>query len=38
MDNNTYKELIIELVKDMTDNKLLKSVFYIIQKLMGQGY
>lgn len=38
MDNDTYKELIIELVKGMTDSEMLKSLFYIVQKIVGRGF
>lgn len=32
-----YKQLIIELVKRIEDENLLKSLFYIIQKIFGRG-
>ncbi len=38
MSNEDYKEIIIELVKNMTDTETLKSLFYIIQKIVGRGY
>lgn len=33
MDDNDYKKLTIELVKRINDSEMLKSLFYIIQKL-----
>jgi|GEM_PF-5849164 hypothetical protein len=38
MSNEDYKEIIIELIKNMTDNETLRSLFYIIQKIVGRGY
>lgn len=32
-----YKELIISLIQKIDDNKLLESIFYIIQKIIGRG-
>ena len=33
MDDNDYKKLTIELIKRINDSEMLKSLFYIIQKL-----
>lgn len=38
MNDEFYKELIIELVKDLSDSETLKALFYIIQKIVGRGY
>ena len=38
MTNEDYKKLIIELLKPLEDNKLLESLFYVIQKLVGRGF
>lgn len=38
MNSDDYRELIIELVKNLTDCDMLKSLFYIIQKVVGRGY
>lgn len=38
MGSEMYKELIIELVKNMTDCELLHSLFFIIQKMTGRGF
>lgn len=32
-----YKEILIELIKRIDDEKILESLFYIIQKLFGRG-
>lgn len=32
-----YKQLIIELIQKTEDEKLLESLFYIVQKLFGRG-
>lgn len=32
-----YKEIIIELVGRINDEKTLESLFYIIQKMFGKG-
>lgn len=32
-----YKELIVNLVQKIEDEKLLESIFYIIQKIIGRG-
>lgn len=32
-----YKELIISVIDRINDEKLLESLFYIIQKLLGRG-
>lgn len=32
-----YKQMTIELIQRIEDEKLLKSIFYIIQKLFGRG-
>ncbi len=32
-----YKELIINIINRINDEKLLESLFYIIQKLFGRG-
>ncbi|SDP02669.1 hypothetical protein SAMN04515624_105161 [Eubacterium maltosivorans] len=32
-----YKEFIIGLIKKINDEKLLESLFYVIQKLIGRG-
>lgn len=38
MDGEMCKELIIELVKNMTDCELLQSLFFIIQKIAGREF
>ena len=37
MDNEEYKNVIIEYVKRISDKRLLESIYYIIQKLC-RGY
>ncbi len=31
------KELIIEIINRMDDNKMIESILYIIQKIFGRG-
>lgn len=38
MSEEYCKEIIIELVKNMTDGKLLESLYYIIQKMAGREF
>lgn len=32
-----YKDLIFEMIKQINDDKLLKSIYYILQKVIGKG-
>lgn len=32
-----YKQLIIEMINRIEDERIIKSLFYIIQKLLGRG-
>ena len=32
-----YKEIIIELISRIDDEKMLECLFYIIQKIFGKG-
>lgn len=32
-----YKELLIYLINDIDDNKIIEALFYIVQKMIGRG-
>lgn len=33
-----YKEMLISTINRIEDNKLLESLFYIVQKILGKGF
>lgn len=33
-----YKEMLIATINRIDDNKLLESLFYIVQKIIGKGF
>ena len=32
-----YKEMLIYLINELDDNRLMESLFYIVQKIIGRG-
>lgn len=32
-----YKEILIELIKRIEDEKVIESLFFIVQKIFGRG-
>lgn len=37
MSNEEYIQLIVFILKRIKDNKMLESIFYVIQKIAGTG-
>lgn len=33
-----YKEMLVTIINRIEDHKLLESLFYIVQKIIGKGF